>query len=92
MTPDGYVDPIGEVPPLQPAGAGGQRESRDTSHEGRIAGEVIAVHRRTTGHHEGGHLLDTTVGAVDHSEVVIQVDHCDLEGLVGKRVVIHFLT
>ena len=92
MTPDGSVDPIGEVPGTPPIHGGGQRERREPSHEGVVAGEVIAVHRRTTGHHESGHVLDTTVGAVEHSEVVIQVNRDDLDGLVGKRVSIHFLT
>lgn len=92
MTPDGYVDPVGEVPPLQPVSGGGRRESAEPSHEGRVIGEVIAVHRRTAGRPEGGHVLDTSVGAVEHSEVIVQVDRDDLDGLVGKRVAIHFLT
>lgn len=92
MTPDGYVDPIGELPPIQPVSPGGQRESREQQHVGRVTGEVIAVHRRTAGHREGNHVLDTTVGAVEHSEVVVQVNRDDLDGLVGKRVSIQFLT
>lgn len=92
MTPDDYIDPVGEVSPAQPLSGGGQRESREPRHEGRVTGEVIAVHRRTAGHRDGGHVLDTTVGAVEHSEVVIQVSRDDLDGLVGKRVSIHFLT
>lgn len=92
MSPDGYVDPIGELPPVQPVSGGGRRDQREPGHEGRITGEVIAVHRRTNTHPEEGHVLDTSVGAVEHSEVVVQVNRDDLDGLVGKRVAMHFLT
>ncbi len=92
MTPDDPIEPVGEPPRSHPVAAGGQRQDRQPSHTGRIVGDVIAVHRRTASRPESGHILDATVGGVTHSEVVIQVDDGDLDGIVGKRVAIHFLT
>lgn len=90
--PDDAIEPISETPAVHPVSAGGHYAGMSPTHEGRIVGEVIAVHRRTSAHPESGHLLDATVGAVAHSEVVVRIERGDVDGLVGKRVAIHFLT
>jgi hypothetical protein len=87
---DEFVEPIGELPPTPPVSPGGHRDSAPLSHEGRITGEITAVHRRA-GHTEPGHILDTSVGAQAHTEIVVQTDRENLDDLIGKRVVIHFL-
>lgn len=87
---DDTVDPIGQVPPSPGVTPGGRRPGAEGSHQGRLRGEVVAVHRRV-GHHDRGHVLDASVGAQTHSEVVIRVDSEDLSALVGKQVSIHFL-
>jgi hypothetical protein len=86
-----FVDPLEHINPVhgvQPReGSPGRRGA--PTHRGMVAGTVIAVHRRTTQHAEP-HRLDASVGAMEHSEVVVQVDEGDVSELMGKRVAIHF--
>lgn len=90
--PDETIEPVGEAVRVHPVIPGGHTAGSGRAHDGRIVGEIVAVHRRTSGHPEPGHLLDTSVGAEMHSEVVIRTEADDVEGLVGKRVALHFLT
>ena len=89
---DEYVEPIEPVLPKIPV-----RDTRDTrtdSSEYRrvtVDGEIVAVHRKS-GHKEGQHLLDKTVGAEEHDEIVVRVRSGDLGHLIGKRVRITYRT
>lgn len=87
--PDDYIDPVDGVTPSHPVEAGGRRSGSGPVQAARLNGRVIAVHKKS-GHHEGGHVLDTSVGAQEYAEVVIRVDSGDLEDLVGKDVVINY--
>jgi len=89
---DEYVDPIDRVPPgLRPEGLGAGQKRKPAERRGAtVEGEVIAV-RRKSGHHEGKHLLDATVGAREYDEVVVRVNSGEAHGLAGKRVTIRVI-
>lgn len=82
-----FVDPVDRVPPhLRAEGMGLPRQRQDEeTHAIGLDGEIVAVHRKS-GHHEGRHILDTSVGAEEHNEIVVRVESGDLGHLVGKRV------
>ena len=90
---DEFVDPVDSVPPelrvegLQPGGRRQASPKRGAS----VEGEVVAVHRKS-GHHEGQHVLDTSVGAKEYDEIVVRVESGDAHELAGKRVVIRAKT
>ena len=90
---DEFVDPVDSVPPelrvegLEP---GGRRPSA-AQRGAFVEGEVVAV-RRKSGHHEGQHVLDTSVGAKEYDEIVVRVESGDAQQLAGKRVVIRAKT
>ena len=86
---DDFVDPIDAVRPSNPIeDAGGSRAVTPQRHQ-TVSGRVVAVHKRS-GHKEGHHVLDTSVGASTFSEVVVRIDSGDIGDLVGKQVVISF--
>jgi len=67
---------------------GRSREPAQTpKHKRTITGEVVSV-RRKSGHREGGHLLDTSVGAHQDTELVVKVKSGDVSDLTGKQIVI----
>lgn len=86
--PDDYIDPVGDVPPARPVEGSGAARREHVEHHATYAGEVVAVHRRTGHRDEGRHLLDASVGAQPHNELVIRVEGGDAElaDLVGQRV------
>jgi hypothetical protein len=59
------------------------------THKQELSGTVVAVHRKS-GHHEEGHILDTSVGAEEYNEVVVRVQGADLEHIIGKAVRLRF--
>ncbi len=83
----GPIDPIDGVQPYRVTperrGATEEQTYRRTLH-----GEIVAV-RKHSGHHSPGHILDTTVGENAYDEVVVRVRRGDVEGIQGKRVVVH---
>lgn len=86
---DEYVEPVDGVK------SGHRIEGRPgpraeiPAHHASLSGQVVAVHRRS-GHHEGEHILDTSVGAEEHTEIVVRVEAGELSDLVGKQVVVNF--
>lgn len=82
-----YVDPIRGSAPKQPVD--GHSEETDRPERGRhvVIGRVTAIHRRNV-HHETGHILDTTVGGDNHTELVIRVESGPYVEMDGKRVTI----
>ncbi len=84
-----YVDPIDEVKPSHAIeGRGAERPHFPEQHRS-ITGQIIAVNRRSP-RHEEAHVLDTSVGAREYTEVVVRLDSDEAEELVGKRVVVNF--
>lgn len=86
---DDFVDPVDGVQPGHAIEGREAQGSRIPEHHASVTGLVIAVHRRS-GHHEGDHVLDTSVGGHEYTDVVVRVDSGDLDDLVGKRVVVNF--
>lgn len=64
-----------------------RERAQKPGHHRTITGEVTSV-RRKSGHREGGHLLDTSVGAQQDTEVVVKVKSGDVSDLTGKEVII----
>lgn len=84
------MDPVDNVKPGHAIeGREARGGSSPLSHHGSVSGQVVAMHRRT-GHREGEHVLDTSVGGQEYVDIVIRVDSGELEDLVGKRVVVNF--
>ncbi|MCH7909736.1 MAG: hypothetical protein IIB38_08980 [Candidatus Hydrogenedentes bacterium] len=89
---DEYVEPIGPVLPKIPVrDSPGARAEGTENRRVTVEGEIVAVHRKS-GHKEGRHLLDKSVGAEEHDEIVVRVRSGDLGHLVGKRVRITYRT
>ena len=86
---DDYVDPVDGVQPGHPIEGRPMRRPHVPEHHRSVTGQVIAVNRRT-GRHNGEHVLDTSVGAQEFTEVVVRLDSEEGEELVGKRVVVSF--
>ena len=86
---DEYVDPVDSVKPSHhiESRSGARPEARQ--HHASLSGYIVAV-RRQSGHREGEHVLDTSVGAEEHTEIVVRVDSGEFDDLVGKRVVVNF--
>lgn len=83
---DEYVEPIERVLPKIPVRD--TREARADTPEFRrvtVEGKIVAVHHKS-GHKAGHHLLDKTVGAEEHDEIVVRVRSGDLGHLIGKHV------
>ncbi len=81
-TPIGPIHSSDSVVRIEGHGGG---ERRSPAHHHVVHGEVVAVHQRA-GHHEEGHILDTTVGAEPYDELVIRVTAGEVSELTGKHV------
>ncbi len=86
---DDFVDPVDNVKPSHAIEGRGTRASHVPGHHASLNGRVIAVHRRS-GHHDGEHVLDTSVGAQEYTDVVIRIESRDFEDMVGKQVVLNY--
>ena len=84
-----YVDPVEGVNPGHAIEGRGTRASHVPGHHASLTGRVIAVHRRS-GRHDGEHVLDTSVGAQEYTDVVIRIESQDFEDIVGKQVVLNY--
>jgi len=82
-----YVDPIQGVPAKPPVDGHSETGSAPQRARHVVLGKVTAIHRRNV-HHETGHILDTTVGGDNHTELVIRVESGPFDELDGKRVAI----
>lgn len=82
-----YVDPIQGVPAKQPVDGHAEQGEKPPRARHIVIGTVTAIHRRNV-HHESGHILDTTVGGDEHTELVIRVESGAFDELDGKRVAI----
>jgi len=83
----GPINPIDEVGPNRHPDDHGGRITGEASFRKQIHGEVVSV-RRGNSHHEGGHVLDATVGERTHDEIIIRVTRGKVDDISGKRVVI----
>ena len=86
---DDFVDPVDGIRPGHAIEGREAQGKRAPSHHGSVTGQVIAVHRRS-GHHDGEHVLDTSVGGKEYVDLVVRVDSGQVDDLVGKRVVVSF--
>ena len=86
---DDFIEPVDNVKPSRPIVGGQTRRPQVPEHHRSIAGLVIAVHRRS-GRPDGEHVLDTSVGGHEYTEVVVRLDSDLTEDLVGKRVAVSF--
>ena len=82
---DDPVDPVKGAIPAHGVEPHHRQSPSTPEHHRRLQGLVLAVHRRA-GHHDEGHMLDTTVGAQPYDEVVVKVDSGDVDDLVGRIV------
>ena len=82
------VEPVGETRPADPVGPHTHGGAHGEPHRKGIVGEVVAVHLRDA-RHEGGHRLDISIGAEEHTEVVVRVVSGSCQDLQGKRVVLY---
>ncbi len=81
-----YIDPIESRAPID--GLEGARESGKRPRRQRmIRGRIVAV-RGEAPHQDSAHVLDVTVGASSHTEIVVQTSEQDCESLQGKTVLI----
>lgn len=87
--PDDFVDPVDGVKSSHRVESGGSRPGPVPGPPRSVPGTVVAVRRRA-GHHDGEHVLDTSVGARTYTEVVLRMESDELKDLIGKRVVINF--
>lgn len=85
---DDSVEPVHNTAPQDPVSSHGEAGPGGHAQHAPIAGTVVAVHRKTA-RHEGHHLLDASVGAQEHTEIVVRVESGSLEHLEGKRVTLH---
>ena len=82
------VEPVGGARPADPVGSHAHGGAHGEPHRKGIVGDVVAVHLRNA-HHEGSHRLDISVGAEEHTEVVVRVVAGSCQDLQGKRVVLY---
>lgn len=80
-----YIDPVGEAAGAHRVGVPGSSSEYESELTVALTGEVVAVHKKA-GHHDEGHVLDTSVGAREYTEIVVRVDSGNFEHLVGKKV------
>ncbi len=86
---DDSVDPIDSVNPSHVIEGRGTRVSHVPGQHASLNGRVIAVHRRS-GHHDGEHVLDTSVGAQEYTDIVVRIESRDFDDMVGKQVVLNY--
>ncbi|MCH8204861.1 MAG: hypothetical protein IID09_06825 [Candidatus Hydrogenedentes bacterium] len=86
---DDFVDPVDGVSPSHAIEGRETRARHVPAQPASLTGRVIAVHRRS-GHHDGEHVLDTSVGAQEYTDVVIRIESQDFEDMVGKQVVLNY--
>ena len=82
---DDSVDPLGGLSPSHRVEGHGRAEQHHPQHRQTLKGTIVAVHRKA-GHHEGDHVLDTSVGAQEYNEIVVRVNEGNLGDLNGKVV------
>jgi len=82
-----YVDPVRGIPPKQAVDGHSESEERPTRPRAVVVGTVTSIHRKNV-HHESGHILDTTVGGEEHTEIVVRIESGPFEDLDGRRVTI----
>jgi hypothetical protein len=82
-----YVDPIRGVPPKSPVDGHSEQGFQPERARATVFGHVVVVHRRNV-HRDEGHILDTTVGGEDHTELIVRVESGPYMELDGKRVAI----
>jgi len=82
------IDPVSGVPKKvtmrTSAGGGSPGVERTRQH---VVGQVVAIHEKAT-HRDGEHVLDATVGAEGHTEIVVRILSGPYRSLDGKRVVL----
>lgn len=89
---DDNIGPVERVQPKFPMRDDPEaRTDRPLARRVTVEGEIVAVHRKS-GHKEGHHILDKSVGAEEHDEIVVRVRSGDLGHLIGKRVRISYRT
>lgn len=86
---DEYVDPVDSVKPSHHIESRSGPRRQVANRHASLTGRIVAVRRRS-GHREGEHVLDTSVGAEEHTEIVVRVDAGEFDDLVGKQVVVTF--
>ena len=86
---DDFVDPVDGVSPSHAIEGRETRARHVPAQPASLTGRVIAVHRRS-GHHDGEHVLDTSVGAQEYTDIVIRIESQDFEDMVGKQVVLNY--
>ena len=86
---DDFVDPVDGVSPSHAIEGRETRARHVPAQPASLTGRVIAVHRRS-GHHDGEHVLDTSVGAQEYTDVVIRIESQDFEDMVGKQVGLNY--
>ena len=86
---DGPLEPIRGADPQRAIDAYHEQERQpvEPTHVRRLVGQVVSVHEKA-GQHEESHILDESVGAQPHNDLIIRVPKGDLSHLVGRRVVI----
>lgn len=85
---DEYIDPVSNSRPLPEVRPHESTGPRIGPPHGPVVGEVVAVHARS-GHHEGRHRLDVSVGADTYTELVVRVLSGACQHLEGKRVALY---
>lgn len=86
---DDSVEPVDGVKPGHAIEGGGSRLTHVPGHHASLTGRVIAVHRRSD-RHDGDHVLDTSVGGREYTDVVVRIESGDFEDMVGKQVVLNY--
>ncbi len=86
---DDFVEPVDGVKPGHAIEGRGSRPTQVPGHHASLTGRVVAVHRRSD-RHDGEHVLDTSVGAQEYTDVVVRIESGDLVDLVGKQVVLNY--
>ena len=84
---DDSIDPLDGLSPSRRIEGHGRADQHHPQHRQTLKGTVVAVHRKA-GHHEGDHVLDTSVGAQAYNEVVVRVIEGNLNDLNGKAVML----
>ena len=87
----GPVDPVEGIYPRPPgeSNPGAEHPAPEQTFRRSIRGRITAVHRGAP-HAPEHHLLDVTVGESPYQEIVIRVGSANLDGLVGRDVIINF--
>lgn len=86
---DDFVDPVDGVKPSHAIEGRETRTHHVPAQPASLTGRIIAVHRRS-GHHDGEHVLDTSIGAQEYTDVVVRIESGDFEDMVGKQVVMNY--